>query len=249
MYQSPCLHQRLTIMAAQITIGDFLPLPHSRRVAQPQTPTAFLGQPPRVRNLGLPVQGCQQITICDQEVSVPFGITADEFESLIHDYETEVPHLSGQYTWHCANLVIDSVVDDRRRPGGKFIALKICKHENSAPRFLLDTHTIDDVPEAVLKCDSCGLDGLKVTKCKYPSCWWKFFNRLGSNCHTQDFCAYHMENDPENIKDVLATFAMSSHDCAGGQIFLDECEYLDDYDLELESFLGIDKIINEDKIE
>jgi hypothetical protein len=240
-------------MAAQITIGDFLPHPHhhphSRRVVQ------SLGQPPRVRNLGLPVQGCQQITICDQEVSVPFGITSDEFESLIHDYETEVPHLSGDYTWHCANLVIDNVVDDRRRPGGKFIALKMCKHENSAPRFLLDSYTDVDLPETVLKCDSCGLDGLKVTTCKYPSCWWKLFNRIGSSCHTQDFCAYHMENDPEHIMDVITNSATDGYHCdgqpirAGGQTFLNECENLDDYDLELESYLGIDKIVNETILE
>jgi hypothetical protein len=55
--------------------------------------------------------------------------------------------------------------------------------------------------------------------------------------------------------DVITNTAIVGTHCddeslrAGGQTFLAECERLDDYDLELESYLGIEKAINEGKSE
>jgi hypothetical protein len=55
--------------------------------------------------------------------------------------------------------------------------------------------------------------------------------------------------------DVITNTAIVGTHCdaeplrVGGQTFLAECGRLDDYDLELESYLGIDKIVNESKAE
>ena len=207
----------------------------SRVPAQSRAPARVLdlGDKPRIRPLGLPpIQGCQEVILDGQQYNIPFGFGPEAFENFMADVDDE-PTLSGWYTWHCSKQV----------PYGNSIV--VCGHENRAPRFLLDGDSCGGT--ASLPCEQCHHVGLSVKKCQYPDCWWNYFQVLGHK--EKDFCIFHTSNDPENIMDVI-TKSIQYQDStgqvvvAGGQSFLDECDNLDDYDAELDWFMGQETDLN-----